>query len=206
MCDAPFHTDMSQCCCANAYGSCEGSPILIDIDGDGFALTNPADGLQFDINSDGNSEKTAWTAIGADDAWLVLDRNSNGRIDDGTEMFGNFTPQSSPPGGSIKNGFLALAEYDKAVNGGNDDGLISILDSVFMSLRLWQDRNHNGISEPDELFGLSYFGLSAVELNYHESKRSDEHGNQFMFRAKVKDNHGNTIGRWAWDVFLISQP
>jgi len=206
LCDAPFHTDMSQCCCANAYGSCEGSPILVDIDGDGFALTAPAGGVRFDVNSDGSSEKTAWTAIGVDDAWLVLDRNGNGRIDDGREMFGNFTFQPTPPLGSIRNGFLALAEYDKPINGGNDDGLITRLDSVFTSLRLWQDLNHNGISEPGELFGLSYFGLSVVELNYHESKRTDDYGNQFMFRAKVKDIQGNNIGRWAWDVFLISQP
>jgi hypothetical protein len=197
---------MSQCCCANDYGSCEGSPILIDIDGDGFALTAPTGGVRFDVNSDGTSEKTGWTAIGVDDAWLVLDRNSNGRIDDGKEMFGNFTSQPAPPPRSIKNGFLALAEFDKTINGGNDDGLITSLDSVFTSLRLWQDLNHNGISESGELSGLSAFGLSALELNYHESKQTDVHGNQFMFRAKVKDYQGNNIGRWAWDVFLISQP
>jgi hypothetical protein len=206
ICDAPFHTDIGQCCCANDYGSCEGSPILMDIDGNGFALTAPSGGVRFDVNSDGTSEKTAWTATGADDAWLVLDRNGNGRIDDGREMFGNFTFQPAPPVGSIRNGFLALAEYDKTVNGGNGDGLITNLDSVFSSLRLWQDRNHNGISETGELFGLSASGLSSLELNYHESKRTDEHGNQFMFRAKVKDSQGNNIGRWAWDVFLLSQP
>ena len=97
-------------------------------------------------------------------------------------------------------------EYDKSVNGGNGDGLITSLDSIFTSLRLWQDLNHNGISEPGELFNLSAFGLSTLELNYHESKRTDEHGNQFMFRAKVKDSQENNVGRWAWDVFLISQP
>lgn len=206
LCDSPFHTDMGQCCCANDYNSCEGSPILIDIDGDGFALTAPAGGVRFDVNSDGTSEMTAWTAIGVDDAWLVLDRDSNGRIDNGREMFGNFTAQPVPPVGSIKNGFLALAEYDKTINGGNNDGLITSVDSVFASLRLWQDLNHNGISESGELFGLSALGLSTLELDHHESKRTDEYGNQFMFRAKVKDNHGNNIGRWAWDVFLISQP
>jgi hypothetical protein len=151
----------------------------------------------FDINGDGTKEKIAWTQASSSNAFLVLDRNHNGTVDDGTELFGNFTPQPSSP---IKNGFLALAEYDMPENGGHGDGIIDQNDTIFTSLRLWIDSNHNGMSEPEELFTLPAMHIKAISLATFKDSRRDRYGNIFRYRAKVLFDDGSP--RWAYDVLL----
>ncbi len=99
----------------------------------------------------GRAEQVSWTASGSDDAWLVLDRNNNRVIDNGRELFGSATPQPYLTAGETKHGFRALAIFDEAENGGNDNGQIEERDGVSPSLKLWRDANHNGISEAGEL-------------------------------------------------------
>jgi hypothetical protein len=184
------------------YQECATSPIVLDLGKDGIALTDKDGGVPFDLNGDGDKELLSWTAAGAEDAWLALDRNGNGIIDDGRELFGNSTPQPDPPKGSEQNGFLALAVFDTAENGGNGNGKIDEGDSIYPILLLWCDSNHNGISEPEEMKSLSSYGITAIDLDYKLSRKTDEFGNRFGYRAKITV-WNSKINQWAWDVYLL---
>lgn len=182
---------------------CGGSPILIDVGG-GLEMTDVNHGVKFDLNANGTLDRLSWTAPNSGAAWLVLDRNLNGVINNGKEMFGNFTFQPEPPSGVERNGFRALAEYDKPENGGNADGNIDQSDAVFSVLRLWQDANQNGVSESAEMHSLSEFGIESISLDYRESRHRDRYGNEFRYRAKIYGQSHQELGRWAYDVFLLS--
>jgi hypothetical protein len=175
---------------------------VIDTRGRGFTLTNAPAGVWFAITSAPTKYQTAWTAPSVSNAWLVLDRNGNGLVDDGTELFGNYTDQPTPPPGVERNGFTALAVFDDPENGGNGDGVIDDRDAVYSHLRLWEDANHNGISEPGELVSLPSRGVEGIDLHYSLSKRVDQYGNTFRFRSAIFRERGYPDGRFAWDVFL----
>jgi hypothetical protein len=180
---------------------CDDTPIIIDVNNDGYKLTDATNGVRFDIDGDGLEELVSWTAEGSDDAFLFLDRNEDGVVNNGGELFGNHTNQLPSP---HANGFLALAEYDKRFYGGNGDRVIASSDSAHSKLRLWRDDNHNGICEPAEVFTLEEFGIKSIDVRYQDSKKKDEFGNEFRYRARIYDEK-NTSDRWCWDVFLRRQ-
>jgi hypothetical protein len=113
-------------------------------------------------------------------------------------MFGNATPQSPPAEGTRKNGFLALAQYDDDRN-----GVIDERDAVFADLRLWQDVDHDGVSQPWELHALPDLGVAGISLAYAEAREADQHGNSFRYKAAVYGTPGSPVGMTAWDVWLV---
>ena len=179
------------------------SPIILDLSGAGFSLTSAQNGVLFDIADTGHPLQIAWTAPGADNAFLCLP-DGNGECDNGKDLFGNFTPQ---PPSAHRNGFAALAVYDQPVNGGNGDGIIDARDKVFTSLRLWIDANHDGICQPSELFTLASKGVNSISLNYRLSMKRDQFGNLFRYRSRVNPDGSadpSDVGRVAFDVFLTT--
>jgi hypothetical protein len=161
-------------------------------------LTGVANGVWFDIGGTGNPIQIAWTAANANNAFLALP-GADGLVHTGKQLFGNFTPQ---PQSSTPNGFAALAVYDDPKNGGNGDGVIDARDAIFSSLRLWIDANHDGISQPNELFTLPSLGVNSISLNYKADLRTDQYGNLLRYRAQVNPGEPASVGRMAYDVFF----
>ncbi len=144
------------------------SPIVLDLDRDGVETVSTADGVPFDYDGDGSRERSGW--VGSDDGLLVWDRNGNGQIDNGSELFGNRTPLRG--GGVAANGFAALASWDDS-----GDGRIDANDILWSSLRVWRDRNGDGLSTPDEITFLSDLGITAISTAYVNSTSVDAQGN-----------------------------
>jgi len=146
---------------------------VIDLDGDGIKLVNiNQSNAMFDLTGSGFANKTGWISSG--DAFLVWDRNNNGRIDDISEMFGN----------ANQSGFKALALYDT-----NRDGKIDAFDDVFKNLKLWVDRNGDGRTDEGELLSLSDVGIKAIYLNTTKTNINQE-GNTITEIAEVEFEDG----------------
>ena len=151
------------------------SPLVLDLSGGGFSFSSPEEGVWFDLDDTGETVRTGWTKNG-NNALLCRDRNANGKIDSGAELFGTATRLHN--GKRAANGFEALVEYD--VNG---DNLISESDGIWKELRLWVDNNHDGVSDRRELYPLHKGNLRSINLNYVEMDETDPNGNTTKFRS-----------------------
>jgi trimeric autotransporter adhesin len=142
---------------AQGWSPIRKDPLTLDLDGDGLEATtpNPFFAIQFDHDGDGSKTGSGW--INSDDAFLALDRNGNGTIDSGADLFGDSTPLAS--GGHARDGFAALSQEDT-----NGDGVVNAEDARFADLRLWRDLNQDGVSDAGELFTLGSQNITSLSL------------------------------------------
>lgn len=176
--------------------TCTISPLLIDTRDANFSLSAPESGPLFDMIPGGERERRSWPTRGV--GFLVLDRNGDGLITDGSELFGSVTEQ---PPSEHRNGFAALARYDL-----NKDQRIDSSDRIFGDLRLWLDDNSDGLSQTAELLPLAEFGIQGIALNYKETDRRDRFGNIFRYRARLFIGKRARVSPIVWDVFLVGVP
>jgi hypothetical protein len=141
-------------------GLCD--PLVFDLGDEGINLTSAEEGVYFDIKGDGTPVKTGW--ISGNNAFLYLDQNGNGVVDDANELFGDHS--------GFANGFAKLAQYDD-----NGDGVIDENDAIYNELRLWRDLNGDGVNQADESMTLADAGIQSINLRYNDSKELDRHGN-----------------------------
>ncbi|EBY4129933.1 hypothetical protein D4Y10_10685, partial [Salmonella enterica subsp. enterica serovar Oranienburg] len=144
------------------------SPIIIDLDRDGVETISLENGVFFDHNGNKFAESTGW--VSPDDGLLVFDRDGNGQIDNGSELFGNNTLQAD--GTNASNGYNALKEYDD-----NNDGVLDENDAIWNQLQIWQDKNSNGRVDEGELLTMKQAGIASINTMYKNSSTTDSQGN-----------------------------
>jgi hypothetical protein len=160
-------------------------PLVLDLDGDGIETTRTRDGkaILFDHDADGVKTGTGW--VKPDDGWLVLDRNGNGTIDSGRELFGVNTLKSN--GQLATDGFDALKDLDA-----NKDGKINSADSVFAKLRIWRDLNQDGISQANELTNLVANSITGIGVNASKVNTDLGNGNVQTAAGTFTRSNGTT--------------
>ena len=151
------------------------SPLAIDLNGDGIQTTGLDSSVCFDLNVTGSLQRTGW--LDGKDAFLVLDANQNGQIDNGSELFGNRTLLAD--GTPASDGWQALAQHDD-----NGDGTIDAQDRIFSALQLWVDSNRNGLAEGGELTSVIASAIRSLSLSYVDSQ-IEQNGNILDGQGKV---------------------
>ena len=192
-------------------------PITVDLDNDGIETTDTAGGVYFDLDGNGTKEKTGW--VKADDGFVVMDRDGNGTIDFGRELFGDQTIIKSPDGSmkTAETGFEALSAEDS-----NKDKVIDSSDENFSKLKVWKDANQDGVSQANELQSLEDAGIKKIHLDYLTVNADDGHGNiqtrtsgfefadgrtgltgEFLFNRDTIDTQNNDFSNVPADILLM---
>lgn len=177
------------------------SPLIVDTTNTGFKFSDPNRGgyVSFDIQGNGVIQKVSWPLPDSGNAWLVYDRDGDGVIKDGTELFGNFTPHADGgvPNNPYANGFLALQWFDKPAQGGVSDLMIDKQDAIWQKLRLWIDTHCYKAPDlpcqslPEELHTLESKNISSISLIYQLDQREDAIGNNWKVYSFVNPlSHG----------------
>ncbi|WP_277588252.1 calcium-binding protein [Pseudomonas chlororaphis] len=159
------------------------SPLILDLDGDGVETLGINAGVHFDHDGNGFAETTGW--VSKDDGLLVWDRNGNGRIDDGSELFGNYSTLAN--GQNAANGFAALADLDS-----NHDGKIDASDAAFNQLYVWRDSNSDATVAVGELLSLTEANVGSLNTAFTSQNQTDAQGNQVLQTGTYTDANGVT--------------
>lgn len=160
-------------------------PLIIHLgDKEEIELTTLENGVNFDLDNNGFAEKTAW--IGTEDAFLAIDKNKNGIIDNGGELFGDRFVMEN--GEIASSGFMALTSLNE-----NSDKVIDSKDSVFEDLYIWTDSDHDGKTDEQELKTLGQANISSINFE----GKSDEDvnlstGTKRSESSTVKFKNGKT--------------
>ena len=150
-------------------------PLLIDLDGDGIETTTIENGVYFDHGNDGFEELSAW--VGVDDGILVYDKNNNGVIDNGNELFSN--NYTKLDGTQAVSGFDALGDFDS-----NSDGVINSSDTNFDTIKV--------LKGDGTMMSLSDAGVSSITLLHTNKNVEDANGNVQKTEGTYTRTDGST--------------
>jgi hypothetical protein len=146
------------------------TPLILDLNNDGVKTRSISEGTTFDILATGNKINTGW--VSSEDGLLVFDRNNDGLINDGSELFGSATVLANAQ--QAVDGFVALADLDS-----NADKMITSADKAWNDLNVWVDKNSDGVSTKEELLTLDSLNITKLDLTPQ--------------KVSIKDN-GNLVG------------
>jgi hypothetical protein len=167
------------------------SPIVLDLNGNGISTLSVQNGTKFDLSADGSSVQTGWVA--PSDGLLVLDRNQDGIINDGSELFGTSTTLQN--GLKAIDGYQALSELDS-----NQDGVINSQDTAFSKLGVWIDSNSDAQTDDGELKSLSDLDIVQLNLNANIARESSQ-GNLIGLTSSYQTSDG--LLHAAADVWFV---